>query len=107
MFPGFVFRSTKDTVSNIDTNSILFFFKKKIKKISTDSNGLNAETHCGVFVHCLLSKPLLGGYHGGKRVSTQNCQVAPFTWCLDTLAHNSCIFLGDLNSSWHSSPSIF
>lgn len=29
------------------------------------------------------------------------------TWCLDKLAHNSCIFLSDLNSSSLDSPSIF
>lgn len=37
----------------------------------------------------------------------QNSQVVTLSGCLDSLAHNSCIFLGDLNSSWHGSSSIF
>lgn len=34
-----------------------------------------------------------------KLVSKQNSQVVTLTWCLDRLAHTSCIFLWDLNSS--------
>lgn len=66
-------------------------------------NGSMTETHCGIFA---TNPSSLVCIHG-KWVSTQKFQLAPLTFCLDTLAHNSCIFLGDLNSSWHSSPSSF
>lgn len=49
MFPGFVSRSVKGKAKT-DTKSIYI--------LPTDSNGLMAETHSGVFVQLLIQAPL-------------------------------------------------